>query len=122
MLIEKRNALMLQIKALQDEVMSIDERILAELSTKVKPQGSTTVEFEGHKVTVTNPVTVKWDQDALREIADRIRNGGDNPEDFINYKLNVTETNYKAWPEQIQKIFLPARTVSIGKPRLEVKA
>lgn len=119
--LEKRSALISQIKALQEEVETIDEKILAELADKVKPQGSTTVEYEGSKVTVTIPVTVKWDQDLLRGIAKRIQAEGDNPESYIDYKLSVKEASYKAWPEQMQKIFVPARTISLGKTRLEVK-
>ena len=119
--LEKRSALISQIKALQEEVETIDEKILAELADKVKPQGSTTVEYEGSKVTVTIPVTVKWDQDCLRGIAKRIQAEGDNPESYIDYKLSVKEASYKAWPEQMQKIFVPARTISLGKTRLEVK-
>ena len=119
--LEKRSALISQIKALQEEVETIDEKILAELADKVKPQGTTTVEYEGSKVTVTIPVTVKWDQDLLRGIAKRIQAEGDNPESYIDYKLSVMEASYKAWPEQMQKIFVPARTISLGKTRLEVK-
>ena len=119
--LEKRSALISQIKALQEEVETIDEKILAELADKVKPQGTTTVEYEGSKVTVTIPVTVKWDQDLLRGIAKRIQAEGDNPESSIDYKLSVMEASYKAWPEQMQKIFVPARTISLGKTRLEVK-
>jgi hypothetical protein len=117
----RRSALIMQIKALQEELTTVDDLILSDLAGKVKPQGSTTVEYEGRKVTVTNPVTVKWDQDQLRGIADRIRTGGDNPDEFIETKLGVKESSYKAWPESIQKVFIPARTVTPGKPRLEVK-
>lgn len=120
--LERRSALISQIKTLQEEVETIDEKILAELADKVKSQGSTTVEYEGRKVTVTIPVTVKWDQDCLRGIAKRIQAEGDNPESYIDYKLSVKEASYKAWPEQMQKIFVPARTISLGKTRLEVKS
>lgn len=119
--LEKRSALIVQIKTLQEELTTVEDQILADLAEKVKPQGSTTVEYEGRKVTVTRPVTVKWDQDQLRGIADRIRTGGDNPDEFIETKLTVKETSYKAWPESIQKVFFPARTVTLGKTRLEVK-
>lgn len=119
--LERRNALMCEIRALQDELDELDENILAQLKDKVKPLGSTTTEFEGTKVTVTIPVTVKWDQDCLRGIAKRIQAEGDNPESYIDYKLSVKEASYKAWPEQMQKIFVPARTISLGKTRLEVK-
>lgn len=119
--LERRSALISQIKTLQDELTTVDDAIIAELENKVKPIGSTTVDYEGSRVTVTIPVTVKWDQDKLRDIAERIRTEGDNPESYIDYKLSVKETSYKAWPGKMQKIFVPARTVSIGKTRLEVK-
>lgn len=119
--LEKRSALILQIKALQEEVETIDEKILSELADKVKPQGSTTVEYEGRKVTVTIPMTVKWDQGLLRDIREKIRVGGDNPDEYIETKYNVKEIAYKNWPETLQKVFIPARTIMPGKKRLEVK-
>jgi hypothetical protein len=119
--LEKRSALILQIKALQEEVETIDEKILSELADKVKPQGSTTVEYEGRKVTVTIPMTVKWDQGLLRDIREKIRVGGDNPDEYIEIKYNVKEVAYKNWPETLQKVFIPARTITPGKKRLEVK-
>jgi hypothetical protein len=119
--LERRSALISQIKTLQEEVESIDEKILSELLDKVKPQGSTTVDYEGRKVTVTIPITVKWDQGILREIREKIRSGGDNPDDFMETKFNVKEIAYKNWPEPLQKVFLPARTITPGKKRLEVK-
>lgn len=119
--LNERSALMCEIKALQEKLNIIDEAILADLAEKIKSKGSTTVEYEGKKVTVTIPVTVKWDQGELRSIADRIRIGGDDPENYIDVKFNVRETLYKAWPEPMQKIFFPARTVTLGKARLEVK-
>lgn len=119
--LEKRSALISQIKALQDELTTVDEAIIEDLKKEVKPQGSTTVEYEGSKVTVTIPVTVKWDQGLLHGIAKRIQAEGDNPESYIDYKLSVKEASYKAWPEQMQQVFIAARTISLGKTRLEVK-
>ena len=75
--LERRSALISQIKMLQEEVETIDEKILAELADKVKSQGSTTLEYEGRKVTVTIPMTVKWDQGLLRDIRSKIILGGD---------------------------------------------
>lgn len=119
--LERRSALISQIKTLQEEVETIDEKILSELADKVKSQGSTTVEYEGRKVTVIIPMTVKWDQGLLRDIRNKIMQGGDNPDDFMEAKYNVKEVAYKNWPEPLQKVFLPARTITPGKTRLEVK-
>ena len=119
--LERRNALIGQIKALQDELDVIDNEILADLSGHVKQVGSTTLIYEGQKVTVVHPVTVKWDQTILRQLTDRIKAGGDDPENYIDLKFNVKETLYKAWPDKVKELFLPARTVTQGKPRLEVK-
>jgi len=122
MKLERRSALIGQIKALQNELSIIDDEILAELSGQVKQVGSTTVIFEGQKVTVVHPVTVKWDQTILRQLTDRIKAGGDDPENYIDLKFNVKETIYKTWPDKVKELFIPARTVTPGKPRLEVKS
>jgi len=122
MKLERRSALIGQIKALQNELSIIDDEILAELSGQVKQVGSTTVIFEGQKVTVVHPVTVKWDQTILRQLTDRIKAGGDDPENYIDLKFNVKETIYKTWPDKVKELFIPARIVTPGKPRLEVKS
>lgn len=120
-LLEQRNAAIAALKEAQANLELIDDRIYERLKDQVKPIGSSTVEFEGHNVIITIPKTVKWDQSILRSVASRISDFGDDPENYIDYKLAIKETNYKAWPKAIQNMFQPARTVTPGKRRIEVK-
>lgn len=121
-LLEQRHAAVTALKEAQANLELIDDQIYGRLKDQVKPIGSTTVEFEGHRVVITIPKTIKWDQSILRSVASRISDFGDDPENYIDYKLAVKETNYKAWPEAIKTIFQPARTVTPGERRIEVKA
>jgi len=121
-LIEKRHAAVAALKEAQAQVENIDDLIYREVKDRVKQIGSTTLEFENATVVVTIPKTVKWDQPILRSIADKIKGSGDDPEQYIEFKLNVKEASFKAWPEAIKTIFQPARTVTPGKRRIEVKA
>lgn len=120
-LLEQRHAAVTALKEAQANLELIDDQIYGRLKDQVKPIGSSTVEFEGHHVVITIPKTVKWDQSILRSVASRISDFGDDPENYIDYKLAVKETNYKAWPKAIQHMFQPARTVTPGKRRIEVK-
>ena len=120
-LIQERQNALKKIKELQDRVEELDDQIFEQVKDQVKDQGSTTIEHEGCKLTVTIPMRTSWDESKLRQIAENIRAHGDDPEQYINYKLSVPESKYKALPDQVQKVFEPARTVKPGKRKLEVK-
>ncbi len=120
-LLEERAAAIAAIKEAEDRLELIDNAIYAEVQAKVKPLGSTTLEYAGARITVTIPSRVKWDQDTLRDIEGKIKGSGDDPTQYIDYKLNVKESSYKAWPESMRKVFEPARTVEPGKRKIEVK-
>jgi len=98
-LLEQRHAAVTALKEAQANLELIDDQIYGRLKDQVKPIGSSTVEFEGHRVVITIPKTIKWDQVILRSVASRISDFGDDPENYIDYKLAVKETNYKAWGE-----------------------
>lgn len=120
-LIQERQQLLEKIKTLQARVEELEDQIFEAVKDRVKPQGSTTVNLDDHKITVTIPMRPTWDEAKLREIADNIRYHGDDPEQYIKYKLSVPESKYKALPEAVRKIFEPARTLKPGKRKLEVK-
>lgn len=61
---------------------------------------------------------VKWNEEALRDIENQIRLSGQDPEFYIKYKRSVSETEFKKFPENIQKAFEPARTVEPSKPKI----
>lgn len=68
------------------------------------------------RVTADLPKKVEWDQKQLAEIVRRIREGGEDPTEYVEIEYRVSETKFKAWPETIGRVFVPARTVNTGKP------
>ena len=65
---------------------------------------------------------IDWDQDQLAAIVARIRQGGDDPAEYVRTTFEVSERAYTAWPSAIRRLFEPARTVRLGKPRYAIEA
>jgi hypothetical protein len=86
-----------------------------------KDTGAASFVDGGLKVTVTLPKTVKWDNDRLAELAAKMKDCGDDPAQYLKLTYGVDERRYKEWPDTIQAAFLPARTVTTGKPKIEIK-
>jgi dTDP-4-amino-4,6-dideoxygalactose transaminase len=120
-LIQERQAKLQEIEAARQRLEEIEDQIFEQIKDRVKSQGSTTVNENGHKIVVTIPMRTSWDETKLRTIAESIKQHGDDPEQYITFKPQVSEKAYKAWPEQIRKVFEPAREIKPGKRKLEVK-
>jgi len=120
-LIEERKQKLQEINQAKERLQEIEDQIFEQLKDQVKDQGSTTVNQDGYKITVTIPMRTTWDETKLKEIAANIKQYGDDPEQYIDFKPQVSEKAYKAWPEQIQKVFEPARTIKPGKRKIEIK-
>ncbi len=120
-LIEERKQKLQEIDQAKERLQEIEDQIFEQLKDQVKDQGSTTVNQDGYKITVTIPMRTTWDEAKLKEIATNIKQHGDDPEQYIDFKPQVSEKAYKAWPEQIQKVFEPARTIKPGKRKIEIK-
>lgn len=110
-------------RALQGEV---EERIKDDIRTAFaesqRDTGTVTVTSEGHRIEVTRPKKVDWDQDELASIADRIRAAGDDPSEYIDVEMSMPEKRYTALPASIQKQFEAARTVTPGNTSIKIKA
>lgn len=119
-LIKEKQEISTRMEEMKNRLEEIDDEIFSLVQDKVKPQGSTTLEQDGIKITVTIPMRTSWDENKLREIAAKISSHGDNPEDFIQYKLSVPETKYKNFPEPVRNLFEPARTIKPGKKQIKV--
>ena len=65
---------------------------------------------------------IDWDQDKLAAIVARIRQSGDDPAEYVRTTYEVSERAYGAWPSAIRRLFEPARTVKLGKPRYAIEA
>ncbi|MGH8586880.1 MAG: hypothetical protein ACREWE_12115 [Gammaproteobacteria bacterium] len=68
------------------------------------------------RVTADLPKKVEWDQKQLAEIVRRIREGGEDPGEYVEIDYRVSEAKFKAWPETLRSVFVPARTLKTGKP------
>ena len=120
-LAKEREALRVQIDSLKAKLEEIDDQIFTQVKDRIRPEGSTTLDQDCVKLTVTVPVRVEWSAAKLKEVANRIAESGDDPEDYIKFKPSVSERDFKTWPEAVQKVFMPARTTKPGKRRIEIK-
>src|SRR5512147_1858880 len=68
------------------------------------------------------PKRIDWDQDKLATVVARIRQSGDDPSEYVRTTYEVSEHAYMAWPSPIRRLFEPARTLKLGKPRYAIEA
>lgn len=78
--------------------------------------GTSHVERDGYDVKVTVPKTVSRDADQLNDMA-----GDDNLLEWMDWTPKVQESRYKAAPERIRAELDKARTVKMGKAKIEIK-
>lgn len=96
----------------------IFEACQAELAGNDYGCGTANIETPNFKIKTVVSKNVKWDEQELRNVANQIRTAGQDPETYIKYKLSVSETDYKKFPEQIQKAFINARSVEPSAPKI----
>jgi hypothetical protein len=95
----------------------LKDSVRERLAVEEKDTGTVNFNIDGIEVKAAVPKTVKWDQKRLAEIAVKIASAGDDPENYMKVKREVSKTSFKAWPTQIQNVFMPARTVVTGKTK-----
>lgn len=78
--------------------------------------GTSHVERDGYGVKVTVPKTVSWDSEQLNDMA-----GDDELLEWMDWTPKVQESRYKAAPARIREQLDRARTVRLGKPKIEIK-
>ena len=66
------------------------------------------------------PKRPSWDQGKLAGIVQTIRSAGDDPSQYVETAFDVSERKYTAWPDNIRRVFEPARTVKAGKPSFKL--
>jgi hypothetical protein len=84
---------------------------------KAKGQDTGTVRFDDGEYTVVAdlPKKVTYDQSGLRQVETQINAMGEPIEDYISIKRDVSERAFEGWPNSLKKMFLPYRTVGVGK-------
>ena len=102
-------------RALSEEKSLIDKelkRLKAKIFNDNKPNGQFgTFNYDGFQIVIAKKV--KWDQEVLAQKAATYN--------FVDTKYNVTETLYKALPEDIQEELADARTVEQGTISIKIK-
>jgi len=84
--------------------------------------GKGIVQFDDGPVRVTAdlPERVEWDQALLAAVTRRIAAAGADPAAYVEISYRVSETKFNAWPETLQGVFAPARTLKTGTPAFQL--
>ena len=91
-----------------------EDRAHAKRAKMSKDTGIIHIEDEGFRFSMDVPKKVTWDQHGLKIIRKKLLNGGENPDDFIRTTYSVLENDYKSWDNDMQSLFMPARTLKTG--------
>lgn len=97
-----------------------ESEVMAALAKKAEPYGDVKIGIGSEEIKFTCPKKVKWDQDALKTKYAEILDSGDKPEEYIKLEYSVSETSYKAWPQDIKDFFADARTVERGSVSVKI--
>lgn len=128
-LVEQRERLMEAAAKIDAELKAIDDHINATLGPRInevreatgKLTGTVTVLIDGFEVKQTVAKKVTWDQAKMEEIINKIASAGDDPKQWVKVEYKVGEREYKAWPAPVKAVFDPARTVTPGSARIDIK-
>jgi hypothetical protein len=63
------------------------------------------------------PKKVEWDQPAMLAIVEDLASRGINVKEIVKITLAIEERKFNSLPQNIQALFLPARTVKDGEPK-----
>lgn len=100
---------------------NFEQQVIEKLKDKQYGCGTATFGHDKYKIKFTVSKKVKWDQDSLKKVREQIREAGAPVDAYIKEKLEVSETLYKNFPDDIKNAFLPARTVVADKPKLSIE-
>ncbi len=99
----------------------IDTPISQARLTQGKDTGVVNMEIDGVEIKHTLPKNVKWDQASLKATFLKIQTANDDPLIYMDVKYSVPEKKYTSFPDDIKNVFNAARTVGVGKPKVEFK-
>lgn len=97
-----------------------NQLIAGAYAAQQKDFGTVRIDQGGYEIVVDTPKKVEWSQDELQAIGDKIAEAGENPGEYVKITLAVDERAYTAWPENIRKVFEPARCVKPGSRTLKL--
>lgn len=108
MLIDEYKAALAEEKAAKKKVSQLKAKILEENKPNIE---FGTAHFDGFDIVIAKKV--EWDQDALERLACNYN--------FVKAKYNVSETLYKALPDEVKKDFEDHRTLKEGTITIKIK-
>ncbi|MBF0185355.1 MAG: hypothetical protein HQM06_13365 [Magnetococcales bacterium] len=114
-----------RMKAINDLLNGAFARRFGDLANNLRSEaGKTTgiVHFQDglFEITADMPKKVEWDQGKLAGIVQTIREAGDDPAQYVETTLEVSERKYTAWPDNIRRVFEPARTLKPGRQTFKI--
>jgi len=111
------------IKLAKAELLDRREKeIQSLLKAKDEPFGDVNIVVGNHKVKVNVPKKVTWDEKRLAAMHKEITASGENPDMYMKVKYDVSETAYKAFPQEVRDYFASARTVTPGNMSVKILA
>lgn len=96
--------------------LKYEEQIKAKRLRLEKDAGIVHLEDGSFKLISDIPKKVIWDQEKLARIIKDIEASNANPAEYIETSHKILESKYNGWSEAMRNIFLPARTIKLGKP------
>lgn len=119
-----------QIKQLQSKKKTLEDVIYNKISGDVTSQleekdygvGTANIKVDDYKIKVTIGKDVSYDQNGLKTMYHLFKGQGRDPDEYIKVEYDVSESKYKAWPSELQKMFEAYRTVKPSKPKIKIEA
>jgi hypothetical protein len=126
MLLEDVAAMKANVKACDNILLQVLTKLFAERAAtlrKAKGSDTGTVSFkiEDVKIAADLPKAVTWDQPKLKEAVAKIRAMGEDPDEYVSIEVKVSEAKFNAWPKALRDIFVPARTLGVGRPTFKLE-
>lgn len=96
------------------------DEITTLLKTKDEPYGKVDIIVGNHKVAVTTPKKIEYDQSLLKQKVRQLIDANENPDLYIKTEYDISETRWKEFPVDVQKWLGEARTVKPGSVSLKI--
>lgn len=85
-----------------------------------KETGIVKIADGNYQISSDIPKRIEWDQKLLSKLAEELRDIGNDPKQYMEIIYNISETKYKSLNEIERNIFLPARTLKLGKVKYQL--
>ena len=83
--------------------------------------GTVRVDDDDFMVIADLPKSVAWDQARLAKLEIYLKGRVKDISEYIKIKREVEERKFAGWPSDLAEMFIPARTVKVGKQTFKVE-